>query len=206
MDDYISEVESMERAVCGAQVPEKLEEMAEMAVKLGLDEIDPVFIMDAFDKLRAKDRESQASLDSSQKDLEKNLSHLEDLEKTTNELKTFSCLIEDERENRLTWMQTMDTNTNVLRVKQEEYTKRTRDFDEILNSITNGKPFPTMNGITGLLEDRKKLLAEQHRVSKELEVFSKLPEDWTLAQIEVARAEKHLESLLHERDLFLHKR
>lgn len=199
-------VESMERIMGNVRLPEGLLEAAKMAVLLGLDEVDPVYIMDAFDKLRTRHRDSNAKIAATKDLLADKLKQLKKLEETTAKLEQSREVLMASRENRREQLETMKRSTGTLKIKHEEYTKRCDQLEQILHSMSNGKPFPKMHDITGLLEERKKLQADQLRLARELEIFNRLPEDWTLAQIEVAQAEKRLETLLHHRDQLLHQR
>jgi hypothetical protein len=196
----------MERIMGNARLPEGLLEAAKMSVLLGLDEIDPVFIMDAFDKLRTRHRDGHQKIAATKDLLDEKLKELGKLEETTAKLKQSREALMTDREIRHEQLESMKRSTITLKIKHEEYTKRSGQLEQILHSISNGKPFPKMHDITQLLVERKMLQAEQLRLSRELEIFNRLPEDWTLAQIEVAQAEKRLESLLYHRDQLLHQK
>lgn len=167
---------------------------------LGLNSVDPVLVMAAYDQLEETVQEKQSTIDQLKAQLKQKQIQLNTIRDNRTALAEFQKKYDNEKEQRDHDNRLLESKLFILGQKKTEYEKKLKDAASLVGDHISVQDIDALRlQYDGLLKQRNELRAQ-------LDTFNELPADRTLARIKIAEAEHELQMLIDQRNNLLKAR
>jgi len=174
------------------RIPEEVEQLARLCLEMGVPEIDPILIEARLDELSEQQRAEHKKLQVLQERLKNEKDQLASIEEFNRKLESLLEMAKPARPNPM--------QIELIKKKEAEYRAR------LARDVSKSQAIVHVEEIERMLDSIESCRKQSIKLESELAIFNKLPADWTLARVEVARAKRELDALLEERDRLLRQK
>lgn len=174
------------------RIPEEVEQLARLCLEMGVPEIDPILIEAKLDELSERQREENKNLTVIREKLKNEKDQLASIEEFNEKLAGLLAMTKPTKPN--------PVQLELIKKKEAEYKARLAREGSQPETIIH------LEEIERMLASIESCRKQSIKLESELAIFNKLPADWTLARVEVARAKRELDALLEERNRLLRQK